>query len=50
MKSLAFRGVREDFTSTVLSWVLNTGQVVTQLAWEAQHVRGEEAGAGKGSP
>lgn len=50
MKSLAFHGVREDFTSTVLSWALNTGQVVTQLAWEAQHVWGEEAGAEKGSP
>lgn len=50
MKSLAFHGVREDFTSTVLSWALNTHQIVTQLAWKAQHVWVEEAGAEKGSP
>ena len=50
VKSLAFHGVREDFTSTVLSWALHTGQVVTQLAWEVQHVWGDEAGAEKGSP
>lgn len=51
MKSLAFYGAREDFTGTVLSWALNTGQAVMQPAWEVQHVWVGEAGGktGEGS-